>query len=216
MPLDPSTGDGVAGLLLAGGLARRMGGGDKCLRLLGGVTLLERVRRIAAPQVACLALNANGEPGRFADYGLEVVADILPDHPGPLAGVLSGMRWARQRLPGARWLATFPTDAPFLPDDLVARLRAAGGGLACARSDGRSHPVAGLWPLALEADLARALTTEGVRKIDRWTARHGVREVAWPLAGALDPFFNANRPEDLERAEALLGGAAGEPRPAPG
>ena len=199
MPADAA----VAGILLAGGLSRRMGGGDKCLRMLGGLTLLERVAAVARPQVSVLALNANGDPRRVAGYGLPVIADVVPDHAGPLAGVLTGMRWARESVPGARWLATFPTDAPFLPADLVARLLAAGGGLACAASAGRTHPVAGLWPLDLEQSLGHALEVEGLRRIDAWTARHGVVAVEW-ATGPVDPFFNANRPEDLAEAAQLV------------
>ena len=204
MTAEPSSANGVLGLLLAGGEARRMGGGDKCLRPLGGRTLLERLIAIAAHQVDRLVLNANGDPARFAAYGLPVLADVVPGSAGPLAGVLTGMRHAGESF---AWLATFPGDAPFLPADLVARLRqaaeAAGADLACARSAGRSHPVVGLWRVALADDLERALTVEGERKIDAWTARHRLVEVDWP-AEPVDPFFNANRPDDLAEAERLL------------
>jgi molybdopterin-guanine dinucleotide biosynthesis protein A len=197
----------VAGLLLAGGQSRRMGGGDKCLRPLAGRPLLAHVIARVGPQVGSLALNANGDPTRFATFGLPVLADVVEGFAGPLAGVLTGMLWARQAAPGMRWLATFPTDAPFLPEDLVARLLAAAEGqgrpVACAASDGRTHPPVALWDVGLAEDLQQAMTEEGMRKIDAWTARHGVAEVAWP-AGPVDPFFNANRPDDLEAAERLL------------
>ena len=192
----------VVGVILAGGRSSRMGGGDKCLRPLGGRPLLEHVIERAAPQVGPLVLNANGEPARFAAFGLEVVADSLADHPGPLAGVLAGLDWARLRAPEAKAIVTFPSDSPFLPRDLAARLMASGAPLARACSGGRAPPVAALWPVALADDLRRALG-EGLRKIDLWTARHGVVGVEWD-AGPLDPFFNANAPEDLLEAERLL------------
>lgn len=197
----------VIGVLLAGGQSRRMGGGDKSLRLLGGRTILERVIERARPQVASLVLNANGDPARFAAYDLPVAADVVEGYAGPLAGVLTGMEWARAHAPGAPWLASFATDAPFLPTDLVARLGAAvadeGADMACAASAGQSHPVFGLWPVALAQDLKRAMVEEGVRKVDVWTARYRLVTVDFP-ATPIDPFFNTNRPEDLAEAERLL------------
>ena len=194
------------GVLLAGGLARRMGGGDKCLRPLGGRPLLAHIVERARPQVAALAINANGDPARFAAFGLPVVADTIAGFAGPLAGVLAGMEWAAQRHAGAEWLATFATDAPFFPRDLVARLHAAvaraGADMACARSDGQDHPVFGLWPVRLAVDLRRAMD-EGVRKVDVWTGRYRLAVAEFP-AQPFDPFFNANRPEDLAEAERLL------------
>jgi molybdopterin-guanine dinucleotide biosynthesis protein A len=191
----------VVGVLLAGGLARRMGGGDKGLRLLAGKPLLDHVVERARPQVDRLILNANGDPARFAAYGLPVVADEVEGFAGPLAGVLSAMTWARGA--GADWVASFPTDAPFLPRDLVEKLLATGAPVACARSDGQAHPVAAVWSVALVDDLRTALVDEGLRKIDVWTARHGVAHVDWPT-DPVDPFFNANRPDDLAEAERLL------------
>lgn len=197
---------GMAGVVLAGGLARRMGGGDKGERLLGGRPLLDRVVERAGPQVSALAINANGDPGRFSRFGLPVLADPLPDHPGPLAGVLAGLRWASS-LPGMDLVASFACDAPFLPTDLVAKLavtlREEGAEIALAASGDQVHPVFGLWPVALADDLARAMTEEGIRKVDVWTARHRTVVVPFPI-GAVDPFFNANRPEDLSEAEALV------------
>ena len=198
---------GIAGVLLAGGLARRMGGGDKCLRRLAGETLLARVIERAAPQVGPLILNANGAPKRFAAYGLPVVADVVEGHAGPLAGILTALDWAAAHAPACPLVASFATDAPFLPRDLVATLAEArsnaGADLACAASGGRAHPVFGLWPVALRADLRDALVGRGERKIDRWTARHALVEVAFPC-DPVDPFFNANRTDDLAAAERLI------------
>ena len=203
----------IVGILLAGGLSRRMGGGDKCLRPLAGRTVLDHVVGRARPQVAALALNANGDPGRFAGYGLPVVADDVPDFPGPLAGVLAGLDWAAGQ-PGATHVASFATDAPFLPTDLVARLAAAiaddRGDLACAASGGRAHPVFGLWPVSIRAALRAAIVGEGIRKVDRFTARYRLVQVEFPITPG-DPFFNVNRLEDLAAAEAWL---AGGPPPA--
>ena len=194
---------------MAGGQSRRMGGGDKCLRPLDGKPILEHVIDRVRPQVAPLLLNANGDPERFAAFGLPVVADAVGDFAGPLAGVLTGLEWAAERAPSRTWLASFATDAPFLPEDLVARLLAAvaaeGADMACAASQGRDHPVFGLWPLRLRHDLRRAMVEEDIRKVDVWTARFKLARVVFPLietpAGPLDPFFNANRPEDLAEAE---------------
>ncbi|HZT20434.1 MAG TPA: molybdenum cofactor guanylyltransferase MobA [Dongiaceae bacterium] len=197
----------MAGLLLAGGRATRMGGGDKCLRPLAGRPLLAHVIERLRPQADPLLLNANGDPTRFAGFGLPVVADGVPGFAGPLAGILAGLEWTRDRLPDHPLLLSAPTDAPFLPPDLVARLaearRREGAAIAMAGSGGRIHPVAGLWPVALADDLRRALTEEGLRKVDAWTARHGVAVAEFPIA-AVDPFFNANRPEDLSEAERLI------------
>ena len=195
----------IAGVVLAGGLSRRMGGGDKALKLLGGRTILDRVIARAAPQVGPLALNANGDPGRFAGTGLAVVPDSVEGFPGPLAGVLAGLEWARER--GSTHVASFACDAPFLPDDLVSRLWRAieenGAEIASARSDGREHPVFALWPVALADALRTAVVEEGVRKVDVWTARYRLAHAGFSTA-PVDPFFNVNRPEDIEAAEAAL------------
>ena len=172
-----------------------------------GNTALPRGRARARPQVGPLLLNANGDPARFSDYGLPVAADVVEGFHGPLAGVLTGMDWAAEHAPAARWIATFATDAPFFPLDLVDRFLAAAeeaaADLACARSAGRTHPVFGLWPVALAEDLRSALVGEGLRKIDAWTARHRLVEASFP-AGPFDPFFNLNSPEDLAEAARLL------------
>lgn len=199
----------VVGVLLAGGLSRRMGGQDKMLRRIGGETILSRVISRMAPQTNCLLLNANGDPARFAAFGLPVVPDTIAGHAGPLAGVLAGMEWASTHAPDCPWVLTAPTDAPFLPDDLVVRMLAAvdsqRADMACASSGGRSHPVCGLWPVRLAGDLRRAVTEEQIRKVDVWTARYEQAVVDWPT-DPIDPFFNANRPEDLAEAERLLHG----------
>lgn len=197
----------VAALVLAGGQARRMGGGDKCLLPLAGRPILAHILERLAPQVGPLAINANGDPARFADFGLPVLADVLPGSQGPLAGVLTGLLWAETLRPAVRWLLTVPGDGPLLPADLVSQLLRAvteeDAELACAASGGRAHPVIGLWPLALTGSLRQALTEEEVRKVDLWTGRYRVAEVGWPDRPH-DPFFNVNRPEDLEAAAALL------------
>lgn len=195
------------GVLLAGGLARRMGGGDKPMRAIGGRSILERVIARLAPQCDGLVLNANGDPARFAFTGLPVAADSVPGFAGPLAGILAGLDWAAAHRPEIEWVASVAADTPFLPHDLVSRLHAAreaaGTPLACAESDGQAHPVNALWAVGLREDLRRALVVEDLRKIDRWTARHGIAHAAWP-AEPYDPFFNANTPEDVAAAEALL------------
>jgi molybdenum cofactor guanylyltransferase len=203
----------IVGLLLAGGLSRRMGGGDKSLRRLGGRTLLDRVIERIRPQVAALVLNANGDPARFTGFGLPVVADSVPDFAGPLAGILAGLDWAAAHRPDCPMIASVATDAPFLPEDLVSRLvqgmDAEGAELACAASAGQPHPVIGLWPVRLRNDLRHALTEEGIRKVDVWTSRYRLATVPFPNLGRgegpkIDPFFNANRPEDFDRAAVLL------------
>ncbi|MEM8588198.1 MAG: molybdenum cofactor guanylyltransferase MobA [Pseudomonadota bacterium] len=201
--------DYIAGIVLAGGLARRMGGGDKGLRLLGGRPVLDHVIARVKPQVTDLAINANGDAGRFADWRLPVVPDPIADNPGPLAGVLAGLDWAAAAVPGATHVASFPCDAPFVPLDLVARLAEVlveqGADMACARSDGRNHPVVGLWPIALRDALRAALVDEAVRKVDIWTARYRLATANFDATPA-DPFFNANKPDDLAAAERLLTG----------
>lgn len=196
------------GVLLAGGLARRMGGGDKCLRTLGGETLLARAIRRLGGQVSGMLLNANGDPARFAGYDLPVVADPLDGFAGPLAGVLAGLDWAAANAPEAEWIVTVPTDAPAFPTDLVARLHAtmsqAGAELACASSGGRHHPVFALWPVALRPALRDALIGRDVRKVDVFTADHRLAVADWPVE-PFDPFLNVNRPDELEAAERLLG-----------
>ncbi|MDA1090957.1 MAG: molybdenum cofactor guanylyltransferase MobA [Proteobacteria bacterium] len=197
----------IVGVLLAGGLARRMGGGDKSLSMLGGRSMLARIIERVRPQVSKLMINANGDAGRFAAYDLDVIPDVIGDFAGPLAGVLTGLEWSAVNAPGTEWVATFATDAPFVPTDLVARLQGAveeaGAELACAASNGRPHPVFGLWPISLAADLRRAMIEEDMRKIDLWTARYQLIEVDFSTQ-SFDPFFNINDKDNLAEAERLL------------
>jgi molybdopterin-guanine dinucleotide biosynthesis protein A len=184
-----------------------MGGGDKTLRLLGGRPILAHAIERARPQVVALALNANGDPERFRAFGLPVIADSVAGFAGPLAGILAGLDWMAEAASTATHLASFATDAPFLPRDLVARLVAGLDGgrfeIACAASGGRAHPVFALWPLSLRDALSRALCEEDIHKVDRFTARYRLATVEF-ASEPVDPFFNANRPEDLETAERLL------------
>ena len=193
------------GVVLAGGLARRMGGGDKPLLGLAGRSILTRVLARFAPQCDSLILNANGDPARFAETGLTIVPDDLPDRPGPLAGVLAALDWAAANRTDIAFVASVAADTPFLPHDFVARLEqgCADAAMACAVSGGRTHPVEALWPVALRGDLRRALADEGLRKMGLFVDRQGAARVTWP-AEPIDPFLNVNTPEDLIEAESLL------------
>ncbi len=190
----------TVGVLLGGGQSRRMGGGDKCLRSLGGTTLLGHVIARLRPQVGPLILNANGNATRFAQFQVPVVADAVPGFAGPLAGVLTGMDWAAAR--DCPQIVTVATDAPFLPLDLVARLSAADADIVFAASAGRLHPVIGLWPVRLRADLRRAVVDEGIRRVVDWSSRHRVANVTFS-ADPVDPFFNVNTEDDLREAGRL-------------
>lgn len=198
----------LPGIILAGGRATRMGGGDKGLRVVGGLRLIDHVIARLSVQCAPLAINANGDPARLAEFGLPVLPDSLPDHPGPLAGVLAGLDWAASL--GATAIITAAADTPFLPADLTQRLIANAGpsGLCLAASadpSGKMHrqPTFGLWPTALRHDL-RAALNGGLRKIVLWTDAHNAGTAEFP-SHPFDPFFNINTPEDIARAETLLG-----------
>ncbi|MEQ1711120.1 MAG: molybdenum cofactor guanylyltransferase MobA [Hyphomicrobium sp.] len=213
----------VVGVLLAGGQSRRMFNrgardatapaetGDKGLLDLGGKTMLGHVIERLAPQVGRMVINANGDPSRFDRFELPVVADTVGGFAGPLAGVLAAMRWTAAEAPAAKFIVTVSTDAPFLPRDLVAQLIAAEatepGGIALAASGGELHPVIGLWPVARADDLEASLN-QGMRKVLAWTDRHGTIPVDFPFqrigAACIDPFFNANTPEELAQARDLL------------
>lgn len=196
----------IHGLILAGGLARRMGGGDKAFAMLRGRPLIAHALERLKPQTAGLLISANGEAARFARFGAPVVADDIAGFAGPLAGVLAGLDWLARERPQAAHLLSMPADTPFLPRDLAARLDAArrneGARLACAASGGRQHPAAALWPVDLRHDLRRALVDEDLRKIGMFLARYPLARVEWPVAPR-DPFFNINAPDDLAAAEAL-------------
>lgn len=185
-------------VLLAGGAARRMGGGDKGLLALGPTTVMGSAVARLSPQVSALALSANGDPARFAALGLPVLPDETPDRPGPLAGVLVAMAWAVSL--GAERVLTAAADTPFPPEDLAARLAAAGPGVVLAATPGGRHPVFGLWPVALRDDL-RAAIEGGTRKVVAWTDRHGAVDAVFPDEAA---FFNVNTPEDLAAARAMV------------
>lgn len=204
------------GVILAGGLATRMGGGDKALLSLGGETLLEHVRRRLEPQVQSMALNANGDPARFGSVGMPVLVDSIGGFPGPLAGVLAGLDWAQSQ--GAKAIVTVAADTPFFPRDLVARLLDGADGqqhplVLAATPRGATktksmtkglirHPTFGLWPVSLRDDL-RASIEDGLKKVVLWTDRHHGREALFD-AEPFDPFFNVNTPQDLQQAEAYL------------
>lgn len=230
VPATTSDAARIAGIILAGGLSRRMfaadaqrgadetAARDKGLLALGGKPMLAHVIDRIRPQVGALAINANGDAARFAGFGLPVVPDTIDGFVGPLAGVLAGLRWAHANAPGARWVASVSADAPFLPKDLVRRLEAAvasrGNAIAIARSGGELHPVIGLWPVALADDLDAALRS-GLRKVLAWTDRHGTVPVDFEMARVgsetVDPFFNANTPEELAEARRLMTLVEGSP-----
>jgi molybdenum cofactor guanylyltransferase len=194
------------GILLAGGLARRMGGGDKPMRSIAGKPILARVIARLRPQCVSLILNANGDPARFAQFGLPVIADSVGDFPGPLAGILAGLDWVAANRPDTAWALSVAADCPFLPRDLVARLHQArieqDAQIAVAASGGQSHHVIALWNVALREELRHALTVESIRKVESWMTRYSLATASWPAA-PLDPFFNANTTDDLAEAERL-------------
>lgn len=201
-----------AGVILAGGQSRRMGGGDKGLLPLAGRPMLSHVIMRLAPQVDGLALNANGDPHRFSDFGLTVIADPIEGFAGPLSGVLAGMNWAALQHPDASHIVTAAGDTPFFPEDLVERLTATANGnpdcVVLAGSGGHRHPVFGLWPVALRNDLAAWMTETETYKVLAWVRRHHNAVAEFPLhvtrSGPLDPFFNVNTREELAAAETCL------------
>jgi molybdopterin-guanine dinucleotide biosynthesis protein A len=195
------------GVILAGGLARRMGGGDKLLLKLQGRSLLAHVGQRLAPQCESVILNANGDPSRFAETDRPIVPDSISGHPGPLAGILAALEWTALHRPSVAWVVSVPGDTPFLPKDLVLRLHEARSAarlpLACAVSGCHEHYATGLWPVGLRHDLRHALTGRGVRRVEDWARAHGLASASWPDQ-PFDPFFNINTPEDLETAGTLL------------
>jgi len=215
-PTPPPSREPTIGILLAGGRATRMGGGDKALKTLGRVSLLARVIAILQPQCDSLLISANGEPARFAGFGLPSVSDDIEGFAGPLAGILAGLDFIVTQHPKAAFALSIATDTPFLPADLVARLYAArsnaGADIACARSGDATHPVIALWPIGISAALRQALVGEDVHKVDRFMARYSVAYADWPTA-PFDPFFNINQPDDLAAAERILMEYGDPPRP---
>ena len=201
----------IAAIVLAGGRATRLGGGDKPLRPLGGRPMLAHILERLGPQVGAVAISANGDPARFAEYGLPVLADE-GRQAGPLSGILSGMAWAKSG--GGDKVLTVAGDTPFFPVDLAARLAAAiamhDNHIAVAASDGRRHPVFALWPVSLEADLSEFLAESATLSVSAFLERHETVSVDFPMlniAGkTIDPFFNVNTPEDLAEAEAIVRG----------
>lgn len=198
--------DKLVAVILAGGQARRMGGADKPLTQINGTSLLQYVIDRAKPQIDHLLLNANGDTERYAQYGLPMQADIVPDFAGPLAGVVSAMAWARAFQPEASHVITMAADTPFYPHDYVERMLAAiddEHALACASYKQRTQPVFGLWPIDLHNELHHALTEEGIHKVDLFTARYAVADVKFDEV-PYNPFFNVNRLDDIAQGEALL------------
>jgi molybdopterin-guanine dinucleotide biosynthesis protein A len=194
------------GVILAGGLSRRMGGTDKALLPLAGRTLVKHVAERLAPQCESVILNANGDPARFARIPLPVVPDSVSDHPGPLAGILAALEWSAAHRPDITWVVSTPADTPFIPRDLVLRLHEACRNvrkpIACAASGSQAHFAVGIWPVSLRHDLRQALVEKGTRSIREWLNDHGHAEASWS-AELVDPFFNINTPEDLRHAETL-------------
>lgn len=198
----------IAAVVLAGGRSSRMGGGDKPLLELSGQPILSLVIERLTPHLSAVAINANGDPDRFGRFGLPVLPDKVGGYQGPLAGILAGLEWAKTRQ-GVGSLVTAPGDTPFLPVDLAPRLLAAAkgfDGIVLAASAGRTHPVCGVWPVALATSLASHLAQDGSRRVMDFVAANPVRTVDFERVGDVDPFFNVNTPDDLARAITLAGG----------
>lgn len=195
------------GIILAGGLSRRMGGGNKSLRMLGGRPLLARAAGALRPQCDGLLLSANGDPAAYAAFGLPTVADDVEGFKGPLAGVLAGLDWIAVHFPDLEYAISAPADTPFLPADLVVRLTDAraenGAVIVCGGSGGRVHPLVALWPVAIREDLRHALVYEDLRKVQDFQQGYRRATVEWTVE-PFDPFFNVNEPGDLAAAESLL------------
>jgi len=191
----------VACVLLAGGLATRMGGGDKGLKEVGGIPIIQRVIDVVRPQVGPIVVNANGDGNRFSSLGFDVIADSVDGFVGPLAGILAGMDYHKKH----DWMLSVPTDTPFLPDDLVKRLwqpiKDGKAEISIANSGGFDHPVIGIWPVKLKVDLRKALVEEDIRKLKMWIKRYAFTSIEWDIE-PIDPFFNANSPDDLTRLNA--------------
>ncbi len=194
-------------VILAGGLARRMGNIDKAFVLLAGKPLLVHVLDRMKPQTSEIIINANGDHSRFSATGLPVIADTIKGFAGPLAGILAAMEWVQNHRPKTRWIVSVPVDTPFVPVDLITRFCAAidhnEADLACATSNDRHHPVVGMWPVALADNLRKAIIEEDLRKVDLWTGRFNLVHTEFDNQ-TFDPFFNINRPQDIKKAELAL------------
>jgi len=211
-PMKSSISDNVIGVILAGGQSRRFGGGDKFIRELKGEPLVDRVIERVRPQTSQMIISSNAETPHLTKFRLPIVADVIEGQAGPLAGILTGMEWTRKNAPDCDWIVSFPTDAPFVPLDCVAQMHeqavADGAEIVCAASGGRTHPVCALWQVKLADNLRQVMEEEEMRKIDLWTARHRLSVLEFSDQ-PFDPFFNINRPEDLEQAETILAGLSG-------
>ncbi|MBT7956697.1 MAG: molybdenum cofactor guanylyltransferase MobA [Rhodospirillaceae bacterium] len=211
-PMKSSISDNVIGVILAGGQSRRFGGGDKFIRELKGEPLVDRVIERVRPQTSQMIISSNAETPHLTKFRLPIVADVIEGQAGPLAGILSGMEWTRENASDCDWIVSFPTDAPFVPLDLVAQMHeqavADDAEIVCAASGGRTHPVCALWRVNLAGNLRQVMEEEEMRKIDLWTARHRLSVLEFSDQ-PYDPFFNINRPEDLEQAETILAGLSG-------
>jgi molybdenum cofactor guanylyltransferase len=194
------------GVILAGGLSRRMGGGNKSLLVFEGLTLLEHVAQRLAPQCESLIINANSEFPSFENLPFPVVPDLVGGSLGPLAGILTALEWTATHRPGIEWIASIPGDTPFIPLDLVPQLHEARHEaerpLACASSGSQVHFAVGLWPVSLRQDLRQALLENGMRSVSDWAGLHGYAEASWPVE-PVDPFFNINTPDDWAEAKVL-------------
>lgn len=202
----------IPAIVLAGGLSRRMGGVDKTLMKLGGKPMISHALDCLEKQAGPLMINANGDANRYEKLGYPVVADVYEGHAGPLAGILTAMRWAQKSTPNAKWIVTVAADTPFLPADLVSKLLSAAGHnfstIALAFSGERIHPVVGMWPLSLADDLEAFLNNEKSRKVLAFVDNYTLAKVSFGGLNVdgieVDPFFNVNTPEDLEIAKAVL------------
>jgi molybdopterin-guanine dinucleotide biosynthesis protein A len=194
------------GVILAGGLSRRMGGGDKPLLAFGGKTLLEHVTQRLAPQCECMILNAKRDLSRYENVSFPIVPDSIAGYLGPLAGILTALEWTAAHRPDIEWVVSVPGDTPFIPQDLVRQLhesrRRSERPLACASSDSQVHFAVGLWPVFLRHDLRQMVLEKGMRSVRDWVRLHGYAEASWPH-DPVDPFFNINTPEDLAEADVL-------------
>ncbi len=197
--------DNIVGVILAGGQARRFGGGDKGQQMIGKQTILANIIAIFDKQLSNIAINANGDKNRFKQYNLPVFADTINGNQGPLAGILSGLEWVNKNHPNANYMITVPTDCPFIPFNLVEKLTDAvksGAKMACVKTNDRHHPVIAIWPISLCMELRHAIIENNIRKIDQWTAQYNIAHVGFPT-DRFDPFFNINNADDLIKAKQI-------------